>query len=102
MDVDGAVIVGSLELASLQSNQKYFMDSANVKLARSAKLPNEYCDGLLIQAGEDYSWFWYVLINTCFLGWALVFVFRSFTLVLGAPLEVLGFPLCFHMLPPFR
>ena len=35
-------IVGSLELASLQSNQKYFMDSANVKLARSAKLANEY------------------------------------------------------------
>ena len=66
VDVDSEVIVGSLELASLQSNHKYFMDSANMKLARSTKLPNEYHDGLLIQAGEDYSWFWYVSINTCF------------------------------------
>ena len=51
-DVDGIVIIGGLGLPNQMPNQTFFMENAHVKTARSLKcLPEEYENGLAIQAG---------------------------------------------------
>ena len=51
LNVDGLVVIGGLEMAGMQPNMKFFMLKSNFKKASSCGLPEQYQNGILIQAG---------------------------------------------------